>query len=138
MQDLVTYRSVKEGEREFFYCQLIYDDNGNNLLEVEVKQRIDNIFANIKKCGSLTELIKIGGDKTKAYLNHTCKILLDYFICVQTEFVYFVKEDIETISQNIIQNCNIKKLVENASWQDIEKTAIFLKNTYAQTSFSNI
>lgn len=126
-------RCIKEYDNEgnvIFYCDPSRDDEGNALLEMELKERINKLAYNIQQCGSYSKLIELGGSGTKAYLNKTRRMLKEYLVYAQLFFTPFTADNAAYAVNLAFKDPNLTQLVIDASWEKIQSEAAMLREQY--------
>lgn len=99
-------------------------------LEAELKERIDRLQKNLSSCGTIKNLLKAGGEKAKAYLNKTGKMLCLYLYLGQCRWMTLKKEEVYRAYERSKETDLMTLLTK--PWNEVEK-----KSEEMRTSFIN-
>lgn len=123
-----------EGQ-EFPCVETDRNEEGDALLELELKKRIIKLRMNIEKCGSFEELERIGGKPTSNFLRSTRNQLRWFLVYYQTSYLLTTEEDLSDAAAAVNASDKIYSLVEQASWSEIISYAQELRNSLVDKWF---
>lgn len=123
------FRHIKLDGFDYYCLDVERDDDGEALLEVELKRRITKLKLNIDKCGSIEKVEEMGGDATQKFLKKTRNMLRYYLFEHQVEYLLTSIDDLHDAAENVNSYKDIYNLVEKASWSEIEAYAQSLRNS---------
>ncbi len=115
-----------------------HNDNGEILLGLELKERIEKIRRNIEACGSYEKLIEVGGEATRKYLLTTRNMLRYFLFYYQVDYLITTGDDLRFAADAVNTSTNIEELVRNASWDDIESYAETLRESFGNVWFERV
>lgn len=123
-------------EKDYVLPDIVRLDNGDALLEMELKQRILKLKVNIEKCGSFQKLEEMGGNPTQTFLKKTRNLLRNFLFMYQVENLLTTVEDIQSAIKCVNECDAIFSLVEKASWNNILDYAQQMRNTLVDQVFT--
>lgn len=123
------FRHIILDEIDYYCLDVERNDNGDALLELDLKRRIVKLKLNIDKCGSFEKLEEMGGESTQKFLKRTRNMLRYYLFESQVEYLLTTIEDLKNATESVNNSKDIYSLVERASWLEIEAYAQSLRNS---------